>query len=99
MQHGNAFSPGCSVVFPSAGGLLPWTDWFSYPLLHLLALLAVLFVLGYAAARFWRWFSLTQLCSASVSCVHFALAATADPSRDGSLITSTGPACRLQGIR
>ena len=87
VQHGNAFSPGCSVVFPSAGESLPWADWFGYPLLHLLALVVFLLVLVYAAARFWRWISLAQLCSASVGCVHFALAAVTDPSWDGSLIT------------
>ena len=86
-QHGNALSPGCSVVFPLASGLLPWTDWFNYPLLHLLALVVVLLVLGCAAAHFWRWILLTQFCFASVSCMHFALAATADLSWDGSLIT------------
>ena len=91
VQHGDAFSPSCSSMFSSASGLLPWTDWFSYPLLHLLALVVVLFVLVYAAAHFWRWIlpraSAAQLCFASVSCVHFALAAATDLSWDGSLIT------------
>ena len=91
MQHGDAFSPSCSVVSSSASALLMWLDWFSYSLLHLLALVAVLFVLVHAVAHFWRWDSsgvfAAQLCSMSVGCVHFALAATADPSWDGSLIT------------
>ena len=78
-------------MFSSASGLLPWADWFGYPLLHLLAFVAFLLVVFCAAARLWRWVSsgvlATQFCSASVGCVHFALASGVDPSWDGALIT------------
>ena len=74
----SAFSPVCFGVFSVASGLVPWTDWFTYPLLHLLALVVVLFLLVSAAVCLQRWVRsgvfATQLCSASIGCVHFALA-------------------------
>ena len=48
-QDASAFSPGCSDVFSAASGLVPWTDWFGYPLLHLLALVVALSLLVPAA--------------------------------------------------
>ena len=85
LRGAHASSPGCSAVFSSAGGLLLWADWFDHPLLHLLALVAVLLLGCCAAARFWRWVSSGMVVAAD--CVHFALASVADPSWDGSFIT------------
>ena len=90
-QGASVFSPGWSDVFSAASGLVPWTDWFTYPLLHRLALVVALFLLVSAAVCLQHWVSsrvfATQLCSVSISCVQFSLAAAADLSWDGSLIT------------
>ena len=78
-----ASSPDCSAVFSSASGLLSWADWFDHPLLHLLAVVAVLLLGCCAAARFWRWVSsrmaVAPFCSVAVGCAHFALASVVIP--------------------
>ena len=87
----SALSPGCPDVLSVTDAVVPWAAWFGYPPLQLLVFVVVLSLLGFAAVQLHCWFCsgcfAAQLCSASVGCMHFALAAAADPSWDGSLIT------------